>query len=60
MFKVICVDFTYAQEWLTCRSGVNGELITWFAATQTTPDCQQKLADLLQITGAYSISGKCT
>ncbi len=42
-----------------CRSGVNGDLVSWFAASETTSACQEKIAELLQVTGAYSISGTC-
>lgn len=40
------------------RSGVNGILISWFAALDTSTACQVKIAELLQVTGAYSISGE--
>lgn len=36
---------------------MNGDLIGWFAAPGVTPACQERLAELLQVTGAYSISG---
>lgn len=44
---------------MVCRSGVNGILIGWFAADGTSSECQTKIAELLQVTGAYSISGMC-
>ncbi|KAL3142038.1 hypothetical protein ABBQ32_004670 [Trebouxia sp. C0010 RCD-2024] len=40
------------------RSGVNGDAISWFAAPGVAPACQERLAELLQVTGAYSISGR--
>lgn len=42
------------------RAGVNGILISWFAADKTSSDCRVKIAELLQVTGAYSISGMHT
>ena len=44
-------------EQLCCRSGVNGDLISWFAAPGVSSACQEHIAELLQETGAYSISG---
>ena len=43
----------------TCRSGVNGDLIAWFAASDTSSACQEQIAEVLRVTGAYSISGEC-
>lgn len=43
----------------TCRSGVNGDLIAWFAASNTSSACQEQIAEVLQVTGAYSVSGEC-
>lgn len=40
-----------------CRSGVNGDLISWFASPGVSSACQERIAELLQVTGAYSISG---
>lgn len=40
-----------------CRCGLNAMLIGWFAAAHGQPELQQLIATLLQITGAYSISG---
>ncbi len=45
--------------WHTCRSGVNGDLIAWFAASDTSSACQENIAEVLQVTGAYSVSGEC-
>ena len=45
--------------WHTCRSGVNGDLIAWFAASDTSAACQENIAEVLQVTGAYSVSGAC-
>lgn len=42
---------------LCCRAGVNGDLISWFAAPGVSSACQEHIAELLQVTGAYSISG---
>jgi hypothetical protein len=38
---------------------MNAILISWFAASDERPHLQLAIAALLQITGAYSISGKC-
>lgn len=40
------------------RCGLNATLIEWFAATRGQPELQQLIATLLQVTGAYSISGQ--
>ncbi|DBA78126.1 TPA: hypothetical protein ACH3X2_008097 [Trebouxia sp. C0005] len=40
------------------RSGVNGDLIAWFAASDTSAACQENIAEVLQVTGAYSVSGR--
>ncbi len=45
--------------WHTRRSGVNGDLIAWFAASDTSSACQENIAEVLQVTGAYSVSGEC-
>lgn len=39
------------------RCGLNAILIEWFAAAVGQPDLQHLIAALLQVTGAYSISG---
>ena len=41
----------------TCRAGINGVLINWFAASAGKPALQQQVARLMELTGAYSISG---
>ncbi len=41
-----------------CRCGLNAILIEWFAAARGQPELQQLIATLLQVTGAYSISGQ--
>ena len=41
----------------TCRAGINGVLISWFAASVGKPALQQQVARLMELTGAYSISG---
>ena len=40
------------------RAGVNGLLIDWFKQASDQPLLQSQILRLLQITGAYSISGK--
>ncbi|KAK9905588.1 hypothetical protein WJX75_002584 [Coccomyxa subellipsoidea] len=40
------------------RCGLNAILIEWFAAAREQPELQQLIAALLQVTGAYSISGR--
>ncbi|KAL0021859.1 hypothetical protein WJX77_009077 [Trebouxia sp. C0004] len=40
------------------RSGVNGDLIAWFAAPDTSSACRENIAEVLQVTGAYSVSGR--
>lgn len=54
-----CMKCTYLH-CMFCRAGVNGILIKWFAATGTSSECQVNIAELLQVTGAYSISGVLT
>ncbi len=41
----------------SCRAGINGVLISWFAASAGKPALQQQVAHLMELTGAYSISG---
>lgn len=38
---------------------MNGDLIAWFAALDTSSVCQEQIAEVLQVTGAYSVSGEC-
>ena len=41
----------------TCRVGVNGRLIEWLASAADHPALQAQIAEVLQVTGAFSISG---
>ena len=40
-----------------CRAGVNALLIDWFQKANGSPKLQGRILQLLQVTGAYSISG---
>ncbi|KAK9836952.1 hypothetical protein WJX81_002248 [Elliptochloris bilobata] len=40
------------------RVGVNGRLIEWLAAAAERPALQAQIAEVLQVTGAFSISGR--
>jgi len=37
--------------------GLNGRLITWLAAAEEQPALQAQIAEVLQVSGAFSISG---
>lgn len=39
------------------RVGVNGRLIWWLASAADRPALQAQIAEVLQVTGAFSISG---
>ena len=41
----------------TRRAGVNGRLIGWLASAADRPALQAQIAEVLQVTGAFSISG---
>lgn len=41
----------------TYRVGVNGRLIEWLASAADRPALQAQIAEVLQVTGAFSISG---
>lgn len=44
---------------MRCRCGLNGILIDWFAGARGRPRLQHQIVALVQMTGAYSISGAC-
>ena len=42
---------------LKCRAGLNSLLIDWLSATKEEQNLQAEIATLLQLCGAYSITG---